>query len=399
MSAARGTSYPYGDGLLTSSQMYSGKSGSACLEAPRKPDGSFAQENSQPGSEFDTCFSEPGPSTAPNAGLDAINTLVSELSDVESLTVISPRSESEALPTVDPAGSASQEVYRKRYATLSDYSTYLQPRRASPSRIFASMPPVSAELSTVSCNGRRRKSRTKASRRPCSADLYALPKLACAPLPSNMYGSVMLSDDEADERDEALYNIPSVPPTINGEDSIFETFRPVTSNSDASRHPTSCNFLAPVPPEPAAEDSAYESKHSSRPLQRQVCIEGPQANSGCVEDAHPAVPTPGQQLLPSSSMEALILRMGAAVGTMSGLARADSSSSMLSTVPEVQQRQQVLLQQCVEVMESFLQPEAACGPIDSDMASMQQDTSALPSRMNSRHIYSFMRDTGSQGTP
>lgn len=380
--------------------MCSGKSGSACLElgATRKPDCSLQQESSQPGAEFDTCLSEPGPCTAPNAELDAINTLLSELSDVESLTVISPGSEPEAVPTVHPAGSASREVQRKRYATLSDYSKHLRPQPPSSSRAFVRRPSVAAELSTVSCAGRRPKSATNTSGRPCSADLYALPKLACAPLPSNMYGSVMLSDDEPDDRDAGLHKMSSVAPT-SGEDSLFGTFRPVTSNSDVSRCPTSCNFLAPVPPHSAAEDSTYDNKPASRAHQRQVCLEGPEANSGCSEDTLPAVPVPVKQVQTESTMEALILRMGAAVGTMSALGRADSSSSMLSTVPEVQQRQQILLQQCVEVMESFLQPEAACGPIDSDMASMQHDPSTLGSKMHSRHIYSLMRDTVSQGKP
>lgn len=371
--------------------------------SPPKPNGSLEQELHDPayqGSAFDTCFSEPGPSTGLNSGLDAINTLISELSDVESLTVLSPRSVSEYLRAAEPAVDvdASQDVCRKRYATLSDYSKNLMPVRASSTRVFAGISSASTDLHAVSCVGPRR-SGMNWGRRHCSAELYALPKLACAPLQSEIYSSVLVSDelDKCDDESdiEALQAIPSEVPTVSGADSIYGTLVPISPTDEVSRRPSSCSFISPMPSPPSPEDTAHGTTLSGRPLQQDVLIEGPAANSGCLLEPSQSIPAPQPEAVPTSSMEALILRMGAAVGSMSALARPDSGSSLFSAAPELQHRQHVLLQQCVNVLESFLQPEAACGPIDSEMASLQQYTSTMASRMNSRQASSFLRESSS----
>lgn len=354
------------------------------------------QQPEYSGSAFDTCISEPGPSTGLGNGLDAINTLLSELSDVESLTVLSPRSGSDDLRGGDAHEATRQRVHCKQFSTLSDYSKHLKPIRTTSSQAVGTLSSVSADLHVGSSSAALvRGSKKYRSKRLCSADLYALPKLACAPLLSEMNGSVMLSDDDANEVGSVPVGrepVPSKEPTIHNSDSICGTFRPISSQTAA--RPASCNLTASAAPAVAPEDSAYSPTDPSQ-LPSQTAISDRLVDTSSrlkgAGQSTSAVNQPG-----ATDMEAIIMRMGAAVGSMSALARPDSGSSMVSAVPEVKQRQQAMLLHFVEAFESFLQPPAACGPVDSDMASVHPDTSHIPSR----HMASSMKGSNfSLGLP
>eukprot|EP00892_Ulva_mutabilis_P008219 jgi/Ulvmu1/576/UM001_0584.1 len=363
------------------------------ISAPEPPPPDYS------GSAFETCISEPAPATGIGNGLDAINTLVSELSDVESLTVISPRSGSGDVRVTEALiiSRSSQHVYQRRYTAPSDFSRQIKPMCTVSSQPVSDMSSVSADLAARSA-GITFGSQKYKNKRLCSADQFALPKLACAPLVSEMNGSVMLSDeDDADTASMTggLEPMPSQAPSISQRDSICGTFRPISPHSAASHRPPSCNFMAPMPPpgSVAAEDSVSSPEEVTQLLPQPPSPHGPapapkqQPQPDEAPDEAPS--TSAEPAATDDSMEALILRMGAAVGAMSVLARPDSSSSMLSTNPEVKQRQQALLLQCVETMESFL--PVACGPIDSEMGSLQPDTSTMPSRMPSMPLMSSMK--------